>query len=441
MRELRVVGVEADGTHVICQDPETAERYRIAADERLRAAARGDRSRLGQIEIEMQSALRPREIQARIRGGASVAEVAAMAGVGHEKIERFAHPVLLERTRAAELASLAHPIREDGPSAATLGEVVADAMAVLGHSTSELDWDAWKGDDGFWVVQIAWYLGRTEQLAHWRYIPGPHGGTADPLDDLADEITHPEYLTPRRRLTPVATPEIEVATEIVDGHEQVTVDANRIIDAQRHHPKAPATDAHGTVALDFGDLTPVTEPRIIEERADEPQVEDRADEAPATEPELAAPEPIESTPPRAVDSFEATAEPVEVIEAAEPAESLELVEPVESIAVDLPADEQAPEDPVATAPVSEPVAAPATEPRPSDTADSAGTPDTTESTTTESIATDRTDDTTDPTDTGSTDVESPAEPIPPKPRHRKSRKPAVPAWEDVLLGVRSSGHS
>ncbi|HQV21423.1 MAG TPA: septation protein SepH, partial [Gordonia sp. (in: high G+C Gram-positive bacteria)] len=64
MRELRVVGVDTDGKRVICQDPDTTERFAIVADERLRAAARGDLSRLGQIQIEMESSLRPREIQA-----------------------------------------------------------------------------------------------------------------------------------------------------------------------------------------------------------------------------------------------------------------------------------------------------------------------------------------------------------------------------------------
>jgi hypothetical protein len=261
MRELRVVGVETDGNHVICQDSESGEKFRIAADERLRAAARGDISRLGQIEIEMESSLRPREIQARIRAGATVTEVAALAGVPVDKIERFAHPVLLERSRATELASLSHPIREDGPSVSTLGEVVAEAFTALGHSQQDVEWDAWKGDDGHWVVQVGWHVGRTDNHAHWRFQPGAHGGTADPLDDLADELTHPETITPRRRLTPVATPDLAPAVEpapmagrSADGHDEVTFDADRLIDAQRTRSGAipPTHDEHGTVALDFG---------------------------------------------------------------------------------------------------------------------------------------------------------------------------------------------
>ena len=33
MRELRVVGVDTDGKRVICQDPDTTERFAIVADE------------------------------------------------------------------------------------------------------------------------------------------------------------------------------------------------------------------------------------------------------------------------------------------------------------------------------------------------------------------------------------------------------------------------
>ena len=52
-------------------------------------------------------------------------QVADAAGVPVHRIERFAYPVLLERSRTAELAQRAHPIREDGPDVQTLAEVAA----------------------------------------------------------------------------------------------------------------------------------------------------------------------------------------------------------------------------------------------------------------------------------------------------------------------------
>ncbi|MBJ7288029.1 septation protein SepH, partial [Williamsia sp.] len=232
MRELRVIGLEADGSSVVCQDPESGEKFHIAADDRLRAAARGDLSRLGQIEIEMESSLRPREIQSRIRAGASVAQVAAAAGVTADKVARFAHPVLLERSRAAELASSAHPIRVDGPALSTLSEVVAAALGARGHNPDDTTWDAWKGEDNRWVVQVSWRVGRSENHAHWRYLPGSSGGAVEPLDETADEITDPDMSRPLRGLTSVATFASSPTAEF-------TVEADEVIGAQRARHEDP----------------------------------------------------------------------------------------------------------------------------------------------------------------------------------------------------------
>src|SRR5258707_13460266 len=99
MRALRVVGFDGEGENgvVILEDPDRGERFTIPADERLRAAARGDVLRLGQMSTDLESQLRPREIQARIRAGAPVEQVAQAAGVPGQKIESFAYPVLLGR--------------------------------------------------------------------------------------------------------------------------------------------------------------------------------------------------------------------------------------------------------------------------------------------------------------------------------------------------------
>ena len=110
----------------------------MPADERLRAAARGDLSRLGQIAIELESQLRPREIQARIRAGASVEQVATAAGVPEQKIERFAYPVLTERFRTADNAQRAHPMRADGPD--NLWRLVRDGKDAIGRAPEDRGW-------------------------------------------------------------------------------------------------------------------------------------------------------------------------------------------------------------------------------------------------------------------------------------------------------------
>lgn len=206
MRALRVVGLTGDGESVICEDPARGERFTLPADERLRAAARGDITRLGQIEIELESQMRPREIQSRIRAGESVEQVANAAGLPAQRVERFAYPVLLERSRTAELAQQAHPVREDGPDVQTLGEVVAHAFGLRGQDYSNARWDSWRGDDGKWVVQLRWKAGRSDNRAHWVFSPGAHGGTVTALDDASLELLDPNYNPGLRTIAGAAAP-------------------------------------------------------------------------------------------------------------------------------------------------------------------------------------------------------------------------------------------
>ncbi|MFC3454709.1 septation protein SepH [Amycolatopsis speibonae] len=212
MRALRVVGLHEDGKSVVCEDPASRTRFLLPADERLRAAARGDITRLGQIEIELESQMRPREIQARIRAGESVEQVASSAGVTVQRVERFAYPVLLERSRTAELAQRAHPIREDGPDVQTLGEVMAHSFGLRGHDYSQATWDSWRGDDGKWVVVLSWKAGRSDNRAHWSFAPGAHGGTVQALDENAEVLLNPNaYRAPRtvRALDPAKEPAVQ----------------------------------------------------------------------------------------------------------------------------------------------------------------------------------------------------------------------------------------
>ncbi|MBT2273372.1 MULTISPECIES: septation protein SepH [Rhodococcus] len=207
MRELRVIGLEPDGSHVVCADAETGQKFRLPADDKLRAASRGDVARLGQIEIEMESQLRPREIQARIRSGASVEQVAEEAKIPISKVERFAYPVLLERSRAAEMAQGGHPVRDNGPTVPTLSEIVTHAFRARGHSIDEATWDAWRDEDNQWVAQLQWQAGRTTNAAHWRYQPDAHGGTIVALDDAAFDLIDPDFGRPLRGLVPVVSNE------------------------------------------------------------------------------------------------------------------------------------------------------------------------------------------------------------------------------------------
>jgi hypothetical protein len=254
MRALRVVGITEDGA-VVLEDSGRRERYTVAADEQLRAAARGDLTRLGQSAIELESQLRPREIQARIRAGASVEQVATAAGVPPQKIERFAYPVLLERSRTAEVAQRAHPMRSDGPDARMLGDVIAHTFGLRGQEYAEAEWDSWKGEDGKWVVALSWRAGRSDNRAHWTFHPGAHGGTVTALDEHASDLVEGLPARPLRTVGPVidiARPEEPVppgppeelraaASDSARGNERLDAmrsAAGMRVDAGRDRPSA-----------------------------------------------------------------------------------------------------------------------------------------------------------------------------------------------------------
>ncbi|EGX56236.1 DNA-binding protein [Streptomyces zinciresistens K42] len=171
MPELRVVAVSNDGTRLVLKAADSTE-YTLPIDERLRAAVRGDRPRLGQIEIEVESHLRPRDIQARIRAGASAEEVAQLAGIPVDRVRRFEGPVLAERAFMAERARKT-PVRRPGENAAgpQLGEAVQERLLLRGADKDTAQWDSWRRDDGTWEVLLVYLVAGEPHSASWTYDP------------------------------------------------------------------------------------------------------------------------------------------------------------------------------------------------------------------------------------------------------------------------------
>ncbi|MFI7010801.1 septation protein SepH [Streptomyces sp. NPDC050145] len=170
MPELRVVAVSNDGTRLVLKAADSTE-YTLPIDERLRAAVRGDRPRLGQIEIEVESHLRPRDIQARIRAGASAEEVAQLAGIPVDRVRRFEGPVLAERAFMAERARKT-PVRRPGENTGPqLGEAVQERLVLRGADKETVQWDSWRRDDGTWEVLLVYRVAGEPHSASWTYDP------------------------------------------------------------------------------------------------------------------------------------------------------------------------------------------------------------------------------------------------------------------------------
>lgn len=167
MRDLRLIGVHDDGEHLVVAD-DAGERFRLRIDDPLRAAARRDRPRLGQLQIEIDGDVRPRDVQAMIRAGATAEEVAARTGWTPERVARFEGPVLAERDH---VATRAQSVRLRGSNAAgateTLGQRAAARLSERGVDAASVVWDAARDGDGQWTVSAGFLAGGRDRLATW----------------------------------------------------------------------------------------------------------------------------------------------------------------------------------------------------------------------------------------------------------------------------------
>jgi hypothetical protein len=170
MQELRLVAVSEDGSYAVLVVPGRSGRFALPIDERLTAVARGQFSRLAQYEIEVESPLRPKEIQDRIRAGETAEEIADAAGLPVERIRRFEGPVLAEREyRAQEAQRATVRGRADAGPGPRLGELVAQRLSAVGVATDEAEWDSRKRPDGNWQIQLAYTVAGRLYLAEWVY--------------------------------------------------------------------------------------------------------------------------------------------------------------------------------------------------------------------------------------------------------------------------------
>ncbi|CND67225.1 DNA-binding protein [Mycobacterium tuberculosis] len=192
MQELRLVAVSEDGTYLVLATAGRGTRFTLPVDDRLRAAVRGHFSRLGQFEIEVESPLRPKEIQARIRSGETAEEIAESAGIPVERVRWFEGPVLQEREYMAQQAQRV-TVRRPGESTPgpPLGETVEERLGRGGVDLEEAEWDSWKCEDGTWRVRLSFFEGGRPHAAEWTF--DPRRRHVSPLDEIAARLTSVEW--------------------------------------------------------------------------------------------------------------------------------------------------------------------------------------------------------------------------------------------------------
>lgn len=177
MVHLTLVGLSEDRTRLLLVDDSGAE-FTLGVDAKLRAAVRGEHARLGQLEIEMDSALRPRDIQARIRAGETPDAVAAAAKTTVDKIMPYAAPVLAEREHVAARAQRSSVRRRtgegaDSPGSAARSRVLGDAVEAhlrsFNVSPGTVEWDAYRREDGRWALTADFETGQRTGSAVYAY--------------------------------------------------------------------------------------------------------------------------------------------------------------------------------------------------------------------------------------------------------------------------------
>ena len=217
-QDLTLVGLTEDKQKLVLVSA-AGDEFTLPADARLRAALRGEHARLGQLEITMESALRPRDIQARIRAGESPEDVATAAQTTVDKIMGYATPVLAERAHIADRALRASVRRKgtDGPSR-LLVDAVAERLRGRNVDPQSVEWDAWRREDGRWSLVADYRSGESPRHAEFVFdAPGRYVVAEDDEarwmvgEPSASKGPQPRTTSPGgRRLASVATDDDEL---------------------------------------------------------------------------------------------------------------------------------------------------------------------------------------------------------------------------------------
>ncbi|KIC69168.1 septation protein SepH [Pseudarthrobacter phenanthrenivorans] len=227
MQDLRLVGVHDDGTHLLLSGP-GGEMFQLPIDEALRTASRSTaKPRVDRPAVPMS----PRDIQARIRAGATAADVAELSGMPLAKVERYEGPVLAEREYVAQQArkvevaapSPGHDVYRSafGDNPATLDDMVAHRLSAHGIDPATVEWDSWRRQDGTWTVSASFEAkpGGTsgigeEPPALWTFNPARK--TLQNTNRWAQQLSELEPLdgpVPARRLTAVSDRPFDFETD------------------------------------------------------------------------------------------------------------------------------------------------------------------------------------------------------------------------------------
>ncbi|MFM8366418.1 MAG: septation protein SepH [Candidatus Nanopelagicaceae bacterium] len=154
MSELRVTGRSEDGTHLLLTDHEDNE-FTLRISDNLKATI--NQPRLASVPTDApEPTISIKDLQKRLRSGELIEDLAREAGWSYEKVERFAGPILQERSYILSLANEIVIKNAGSRDAQTFNEVVINRLSANGVSSDELDWNTHRRDDGRWVIRLSY---------------------------------------------------------------------------------------------------------------------------------------------------------------------------------------------------------------------------------------------------------------------------------------------
>jgi hypothetical protein len=247
VRELRALGLTDDGKSLVLVDLSRGaegERFRVSADERLRAALRSGAPRaVTPAETRVESALSPREIQARLRAGATAEEVAKAAGIPVGRVQRYEAPILGERARVvSEARSASAPGPHRNAPGRPLGSLVDDRLQQESVDPETVEWDAKRRPDGTWLVTLAMQVGDPVR-ATWSWDPqarrvrAADAGASAVLAPMPAPTVGPDSLTALAEATGVAPSDVP--------HETAEREALAVGDEGRRRGSLPGRGSAG----------------------------------------------------------------------------------------------------------------------------------------------------------------------------------------------------
>ena len=188
MDELELVRLHEDGERLVLAARDGAQST-LPITDALRAAIRRDRPRLESTRAQEATALRPREIQERLRAGETCEALAEASGLPIDHVRRFEYAVQSEREHSISRVR-AKAVLTDDDGATTLGEVADERLRSRGVRPDDARWTATREGAHPWIVQVEFTAAERPRAARWSL--EPRGGFVTALDDEARWLGLPE---------------------------------------------------------------------------------------------------------------------------------------------------------------------------------------------------------------------------------------------------------